>query len=225
MNLVEMSLSDLHKAEKNIRIHSEQQLAEYRRSLKQFGQTKPFVVDENNTILIGNGLYDAMVGMGYTVGYVLIKVGMTENEKKKLMMSDNKIFSLGIDNLDTLNEFLEEMKDDLDIPGYDEEILRQMVSEADEVTEKISTYGTLDEDVIKSIQNQSQEKRDAMRPEPAAVGSIAPQSPAIPVNETMTGSMATPSAPSEARGVEQFEQPSDIRKFVICPKCGEKIWL
>ena len=37
--------------------------------------------------------------------------------KKKLMIADNKIFSLGIENLETLNSFLEDLQGDLDIPG------------------------------------------------------------------------------------------------------------
>ena len=36
---------------------------------------------------------------------------LTEAQKKKLMIADNKIFSLGIENLDTLNEFLENWKE------------------------------------------------------------------------------------------------------------------
>lgn len=47
------------------------------------------------------------------------------------MIADNKIFSLGIENLDTLNAFLEELQDDLDIPGYDSEILQQMIADAE----------------------------------------------------------------------------------------------
>ena len=47
-----------------------------------------------------------------------------ENQKKKLMIADNKIFSLGIENLETLNSFLEDLQGDLDIPGFDEEILK-----------------------------------------------------------------------------------------------------
>lgn len=46
------------------------------------------------------------------------------------MIADNKIFSLGIENLDTLNSFLEDLQDDLDIPGFDSDILKQMVSDA-----------------------------------------------------------------------------------------------
>lgn len=43
-----MKLSDLVKPEKNVRIHTEQQLKEFRRSIEMFGQIRPIVIDENN---------------------------------------------------------------------------------------------------------------------------------------------------------------------------------
>ena len=65
--------------------------------------------------------------------------------------------------MDTLNEFLEELSGDLDIPGFDEEILKQMVADADEITEKIAEYGTLDEDEVQKIKeaNERREQREA----------------------------------------------------------------
>lgn len=136
MKVTIKKLSVLKHPEKNVRIHSEQQIRELKRSLEKFGQTRALVIDENNIILIGNGLYEAMVSLGYQEATVYVKAGLSENDKKKLMIADNKTYALGIDNLETLNEFLEELQGDLDIPGYDEEILQQMVADADEVTEK-----------------------------------------------------------------------------------------
>ena len=49
---------------------------------------------------------------------------------------------------------MEDLKGDLDIPGFDEDILKQMVSEAEEVTDRLSDYGTLDEQEIKNIKER-----------------------------------------------------------------------
>ena len=146
MEVIAMKLADLIKPEKNVRIHTKQQLKEFRRSVEMFGQIRPIVIDENNVILAGNGLYDTLVAMGMETADVYQFNNLTENQKKKLMIADNKIFSLGIENLDTLNSFLEELHGDLDIPGFDEEILKQMVSEAEDITDKLSEYGTLDDE-------------------------------------------------------------------------------
>ena len=208
-----MKLADLVIPEKNIRIHTEQQLKEFERSVRMFGQIRPIVIDENRVILAGNGLYATLLRMGETEADVYQYFDLTENQKKKLMIADNKIFALGIENLNTLNDFLEELHDDLDIPGYDSEILKQMVSEAEDITEKISEYGTLDDEEIKEI--KARNERQAMEsPQPVFDSNSNANQPVTPI--------ATASEPIQE---EQDEQTADIRKFVICPKCGEKIWL
>lgn len=217
MKVIKKRLDDLKHPEKNVRIHSEQQIRELKRSLEKFGQTRALVVDENNVILIGNGLYEAMVSLGYQEASVYVKTELSENDKKKLMIADNKTYALGIDNLDTLNEFLEELQGDLDIPGYDEEILQQMVTDADEVTEKISEYGALDESEIQKIK-EANEKRE----QKAAAAEISDNN-----SENSSENPNTSDNQSSERQNTTETEPeiTETRKFVICPNCGEKIWL
>lgn len=217
MKVIKKRLDDLKHPEKNVRIHSEQQIRELKRSLEKFGQTRALVVDENNVILIGNGLYEAMVSLGYQEASVYVKTELSENDKKKLMIADNKTYALGIDNLDTLNEFLEELQGDLDIPGYDEEILQQMVADADEVTEKISEYGTLDESEIQKIK-EANEKRE----QKAVAAEISDNN-----SENSSENPNTSDNQSSERQNTTETEPeiTETRKFVICPNCGEKIWL
>lgn len=210
MKVIKMKLADLVKPKKNIRIHTEQQIREFCRSVEMFGQIRPIVVDENNVILAGNGLYDTLIAMGKDTADVCQYSNLSENQKKKLMIADNKIFSLGIENLETLNSFLEEMQGDLDIPGFDEEILRQMVSEAEDVTQKLSEYGTLDENEIQSIKAASEKRerqlqrmedgQETQKPEPALTDMVQQEPEAA--NNYSAGT----------------------RKFAVCPKCGEKVW-
>lgn len=217
MKVIKKRLDDLKHPEKNVRIHSEQQIRELKRSLEKFGQTRALVVDENNVILIGNGLYEAMVSLGYQEASVYVKTELSENDKKKLMIADNKTYALGIDNLDTLNEFLEELQGDLDIPGYDEEILQQMVADADEVTEKISEYGTLDESEIQKIK-EANEKRE----QKAAAAEIADNNS----ENSSENSNTSDNQSSERQNTTETEpEITETQKFVICPNCGEKIWL
>lgn len=212
MEVITMKLADLRKPEKNVRIHTEQQLKEFRRSVEMFGQIRPIVVDEKNVILAGNGLYDTLAAMGKDTAEVYRYDNLTENQKKKLMIADNKIFSLGIENLDTLNSFLEELNGDLDIPGFDEEILKQMVSDASEITERLSEYGSLDDEEIRNIR-ESAERKEAQMQKAASEpeGYIQPED-----------ASEAPAYPADA---EDDEEPTEIRRFVICQNCGEKIWL
>lgn len=211
VKVITMKLADLVKPEKNVRIHTEQQLKEFRRSVEMFGQIRPIVIDENNIILAGNGLYDTLIAMGKDTADVYQYDNLTENQKKKLMIADNKIFSLGIENLETLNSFLEDLQGDLDIPGFDEEILKQMVSEAEEITDKLSEYGTLDEKEIQSIKEAAEKKEQQLRKMEADQEELQPdQAPATMVQQ---------------KSATDNEDTTEIRKSVVCPKCGEKIWL
>ena len=211
MKQLTMKLKDLVRPERNIRIHTEKQLAEFERSVRMFGQIRPIVIDENNIILAGNGLYETLLRMNREEALVYKYEDLTEAQKKKLMIADNKIFSLGIENLDTLNEFLEELEGDLDIPGFDEDILRQMVADADEITEKISEYGTLDEEEVRKIKEANEKREQA-----EATDNGADQGADLPLQapERQSGGDA---------GVGQ--DPAETGRFVICPKCGERIWL
>lgn len=210
MNIITMRLADMVKPEKNVRIHTEQQLREFERSVRMFGQIRPIVVDENNVILAGNGLYETLLRMGYEEAQVYQYNDLTENQKKKLMIADNKIFSLGIENLDTLNSFLEDLQDDLDIPGFDSDILKQMVSDADEITEKLSEYGTLDDAEIRTIKEQNSRKAEQETDKTPTLDYLSSEQDKISSNIVKE---------------EQDNDAAEVRKFVICTKCGEKIWL
>ena len=208
MEVIRMKLAEMKKPDKNVRMHTEKQLQEYERSVRMFGQIRPIVVDEEGTILAGIGLYDTMLRMGEKEADVYQLRELTQTQKKKLMIADNKIFNLGVENLEVLNEFFEELKDDLDIPGFDEDILRQMVSDAEEVTEKICEYGTLDDDEIKQMR-QLEERQKA----------------------TYGNSVSSEKEPALAEG-KVIQEPQANGEavepegnFVTCPDCGRKIWL
>lgn len=202
MNVVKMPLAALRKPERNVRMHTEKQLVELERSVKMFGQIRPIVVDDGLVILAGNGLYETLLRLGWKEADVLQMEGLTENQKKKLMLADNKIYGLGVDDLESFDIFLEELKDDLDIPGFDESLLRSMVSQAGEVSEKLQEYGTLDDEEIEEIK-AARERKDLL----------------------MTSGTAEEPEEDETESAAADEEREPVRKFVVCPHCGEKVWL
>ncbi|MBQ3160550.1 MAG: hypothetical protein IJC04_00325 [Oscillospiraceae bacterium] len=212
MKIVKMKISELKCPEQNIRIHTEKQIQEFERSVKMFGQIRPIVVDDDNVILCGNGLYATLVKMGIDTADVYKVTGLTENQKKKLMIADNKIYGLGIDDLDTFNKFLSDLGEDLDIPGFDESILKSMVAEAEDVTEKISEYGTIDDEEIKAIQ-ASKERKEALMANPP---SNEPEE-----DQTDDDAISNDNSPHQTTPPE----PTETQKSVICPECGCRIWL
>lgn len=202
MNIVKRNLCDLKRPERNIRLHPEKQMQEYIRSVKKNGQLKLIVIDEDNVIWIGNGLYEAMLACGYTEAYCLVKDGLTAADKKKMMMTDNRVYDLGVDDLDALDSFLQELKDDLDIPGYGEDLLRTMVMEADEAADALSEYGTIEPERVETIK-ETREKYEAQND---AAAQKAEEIMPVATSDTHTA-----------------EEPA--RRFILCPKCGERIWL
>ena len=201
MNVTRKLLSELRRPERNVRMHTDKQLKEFRRSVEMFGQIRPIVVDEAGVILAGNGLYETLLSMGHTEADCYVVSGLTEAQKKKLMLADNRVFDLGVDDLSALDAFVLELKDDLDIPGFEEDLLRAMVMEADEAAATLSEYGTIDEDRVEEIRD-AKERVEAQ--EEAAAQKAVEYIPPKP---------------------EEREGPELARRFILCPKCGERIWL
>lgn len=212
MEAAKMKIADMRVPEKNVRIHTEAQIREFEKSVKMFGQLRPIVVDEDGLILAGNGLYLTLKKMGWEEAEVYIMTDLTENQKKKLMIADNKIFSLGIENLETLNEFLEDLNGDFDIPGFDEDVLRQMMADSDEIDSQIQNYGTLDEEEVQSIRHgeeRKQERDEARQEEAGQPATVPEQSQGQADGDTRTTNA----------------EATDAGQYVVCPNCGTKIWL
>ena len=145
MQVTKLPLSELKRPERNTRMHTDKQIAECKRSVEMFGQIRPIVVDENYVMLAGNGLYDTLLAMGRTEADCYVVTGLSEKEKKKLMLADNRIFDLGVDDMDAFDALIAELGDDLDVPGYDEELLQSLIADSEEIDEIMSSYGLVDE--------------------------------------------------------------------------------
>lgn len=197
-----IKLADLQSPEKNVRMHPEKQVREIMRSLDQFGQCRDIVIDERNTVLAGNGLWEAMQRRGDIDASAIRLSGLTEKQKMKFMLADNKTFSLGIEDLDGINYVLEQLGTDLDVPGYDEDTLKALTAKGEEITEKLMGYGTIDESQIASIKARGERKEAA-------------------ILESEQNSNSYEHGGVAAGGSEEEESA----KSIICPKCGERIWL
>lgn len=200
MKITKIALSELTVNPRNIRNHSERQINEYKRSVKKFGQTKPIVCDEDRVILIGNGLYLAMKALGMTEADCFIRTGLSEKDKLKLMMADNKVYELGVTDMRMFDEVVAFLGEDLDVPGYDEDLLKMLNMSAAEATGVALDYGKV----------EYSEEKD----EPPAE---------YRTNEELGG--ANPYANAQDPQRAQHADPETARKYVLCPKCGERIWL
>ena len=242
MNITMIPLSELKPNPRNVRLHSAKQLEEYKRSVAAFGQTKAIVCDESKTILIGNGLYEAMKALGKTEAACFIKSGMSETDKLKMMMADNKVYSLGVDNLEAIEDIIAELGavKDFDIPGYDADLLETLTFEPIDADDFMGGYGILD-DSSKASMERAAERYAQEEAEFAATA----EELSVPNRNMPTGDRDLPEAAQETTEETPGRAPTpqtDIvtspeekadgtqgialqRRFLVCPKCGEKIWL
>ena len=215
MEVVRKKLSELHEAPKNVRKHTDKQLREYVRSLEMFGQIKPIVIDEHGEIIAGNGLFLALRAMGRESCDCYIIPGLTDAQKKKLMLADNRVYELGITDVSAFEELVLELDGDIDVPGWDEDLLSMMNATIADVDEVVSNYGDFGENDI----NRISERKDAAQQESEA---SAPRTEAPPAPPAAVG-QGTPYPAME--NVAEGEVVALQHRYIVCPKCGEKICL
>lgn len=206
MEIENLKLKDLKPLEKNVRRHSEKQIEEFVKSIKLFGQIRPFVIDEDNTVLVGNGMLEAMKRAKLKKCTAYRVKGLTELQKKKLVLTDNKIYSLGGDDLDNIEDFIKELgaAGDFDIPGFDEESLKALSQTADEILNDAMTYGQ-----VEQVQGKPYREPETSQPERSEE---LPQE--TPRNTSVLHSDELPG------GRQGEDQPT-----IICANCGEVIRL
>lgn len=212
MKIVTKKLADIRPMEKNIRRHTDKQMTEYIRSIEMFGQTKPILIDETGEIIAGNGLYDALKQMGRTTAECRVMDGLTPAMKKKLMLSDNRVYELGLTDMDVFDEILKELDGDLDIPGWDDDLLEMLSASAAEATEMVESYGTFDQDEVDAMNRRTREEHT-----PGQGYAEAAQGSA----EASEGSSIAPNAPAPPAATEETEHGMTV----ICPHCGGAICL
>lgn len=204
MKIQKIKLESLKPLEVNVRKHGENQIKELIRSINQFGQTRAIVVDEDNNILIGNGLHEAMTRAGIDEAFIYRKTGLSEIEKKKLILADNKTYSLGSDDYENIEAYLEEITatGDFDIAGFDDDVLRNLMREADEVLADVQNYGVLNQAVIEKKQQVAESR----------VTTDDTQ------KEQQNNEIDRQTAPSAGMDDTQEEVAT-----ILCPNCGECI--
>ena len=216
MDIQKIKLSDMKPLQENIRVHGENQIKHYIKSIKQFGQTKPIILDEDYNILVGNGLYKAMTEMGFEYAEGYFKKGLSKKDKKKLILADNKVYELGMTANNQIDKFLKEITDtgDFDIVGYEEDILKSIMATPDEILEDMKSYGAFDEQIIKPI-------------EQPMVNQIE-QPTHQQIDQQMVNQMDQQMV-SQSQLNTQIQQPqmsqADTMRTIICPNCGEVIRL
>ena len=186
-----------------------------------FGQIRPIVIDEDNVILAGNGLFMALEALGRTEADCYVAAGLTEAGKKKLMLADNRIFNLGVDDLQAFEEIILELDHDFDIPGYDADLLETLVIDVGAADTLMGGYGIVSDDTKQEMERAGERYAKEDQSFADAAERIIPTQSEAPHSIAGNDSPAIPEETVSALA----DQPDLPQRFMLCPKCGEKIWL
>ncbi len=75
----------------NARAHSQKQLEQIEKSIREFGFTNPVLTDEKLAIIAGHGRIEAAKSLGMPTVPIIRISGLTDAQKRALRLADNKI--------------------------------------------------------------------------------------------------------------------------------------
>lgn len=150
MEIIKLKIDEVIPYENNPR-NNDEAVAYVAESIKQCGYCSPIIIDENNVILCGHTRLKALKQLGYKEVECVRKSGMTDEQKKKYRILDNKTAEVAEWNFDLLEAELKDLDfGDFDF-GFDDmpelsepvEITEDEIPEVDDKSEPITKPGDI----------------------------------------------------------------------------------
>lgn len=127
---------------RNARTHSSEQIAQLRASIREFGFTNPLLIDEAGGIIAGHGRLEAARAEGLPEVPCIVLAGLTEAQRRALVLADNKLaLNAGWDT-----ELLAVELADLKAGGFDLHMTGFSLDEVDALLNPESKDGLTDQD-------------------------------------------------------------------------------
>lgn len=123
-----VELSKLVPYENNPNIHPEEQVKALAESMDEYGQYYPIIVDENMKILCGHGKKLALELLGEKKGEVTIMHGLSEKQKLRIVVEDNKIQSMSYIDFTKIEQIIREIGE-TKVIGFTTEYLEAIIKE------------------------------------------------------------------------------------------------
>ena len=133
----------------NSRTHSDHQVQQVASSIKEFGFTNPILIDEGDGIIAGHGRLMAAQKLGLDEVPTITLKGLTEAQRKAYVIADNQLAMNADWDLDALKvevERLTELDFDIDLLGFDEDMLAGLMEEE-------PAEGLTDEDDVPELED------------------------------------------------------------------------
>lgn len=181
-DFVVRSVADLKPYDRNSRTHSEAQIAQIVASIREFGFTNPVLIDEQDTIIAGEGRMLAAKKLNMSMVPCVVLAGLTEAQKAAYVIADNKLgLGAGWDSeaLEAELDRLATLDFDLTLTGFSEVEIGALLEIATDAVDKLA--------VVEDVESGAQPEAD--------------QQP------TPNGKRGDPDAQTEWRGMPDFSQP------------------
>lgn len=121
MEIVKINIEDLKPYKNNAKIHTQEQIEQIKKSIKEFGMNDPIAVwGKDNIIVEGHGRLEALKQLGYTEVDCIRLDHLTDEERKAYTLAHNKLTMNTDFDFDILNGELLDITDiDMSDFGFD----------------------------------------------------------------------------------------------------------
>ena len=141
VELREVPIAELKPYERNAKRHGKNQLAKLEKCIRELGFISPCLIDQDYNVIAGHGRIQAAKAAGLAAVPCVFVEGLTEEERRRYIIEDNRISEFGDWDMDALEAELRELSEkginiqamdfDLDIGGIEAEEIRFDAEEAD----------------------------------------------------------------------------------------------
>jgi hypothetical protein len=151
-------VSELKEFPNNPNIHPKEQVEAIAKSMETYGQYYPIIVDEKMQILCGHGKKLALEMLGKTDADVVIMHGLSDKQKMKLVLEDNKIQSLSYVNFGKVEDIIREIGE-TNIIGFADDYLEAIISEVSTDNMGVDFTQPAQKKSVEEIPTQKQEEQ------------------------------------------------------------------
>lgn len=136
---IKININKIKPYDKNARLHSSEQIKQIMESIKEFGFTNPLIIDTDCNLIAGHGRLEAIHQLNRVdfkdhpiLELPCVEVsGLSENQKKALIIADNKIAENATWDFEILKEEIEDLElanFDLNLLGFAQESIDAILS-------------------------------------------------------------------------------------------------
>ena len=120
VELREVRIADLKPYERNAKRHSREQIAKLEKCIRELGFLSPCLIDQDLNVIAGHGRIEAAKAAGWDAVPCVFIEGLTEAERRRYIIEDNRISEFGDWDMDALEAELRDLGEKgVDISGLD----------------------------------------------------------------------------------------------------------